>query len=217
MVNLYEVLGVEPTADLKDIRYSYRKLAKANHPDRGGDPEVLRRVQLAYDVLSNPARRKRYDETGATDDPATREHQAGIDMMAQFVPSILKTMTMGNHSPATFDVVAELRVAIVKEKANASKVVAETEKHRKLIKGIAERLPPDHPLTGLITGQLAVIDRNTLGARNAVAGCESALKLLEGVTYKLDRYGMGMFEGADGINWKVLATKKYCKEGEELT
>ncbi|MGA8755610.1 MAG: J domain-containing protein [Stellaceae bacterium] len=61
----YEVLGVKPTATADEIRKAYRKLAKQLHPDLNpGKPEAEARfksVSAAYDLLSDPEKRGRYD------------------------------------------------------------------------------------------------------------------------------------------------------------
>jgi DnaJ family protein A protein 2 len=65
---LYNTLGVtDQKADQKTIRKAYRKLARQHHPDRGGDPEKFKQIQNAYDVLSDPEKRKAYDATGDPD------------------------------------------------------------------------------------------------------------------------------------------------------
>ncbi|MBV2365133.1 molecular chaperone DnaJ [Streptomonospora nanhaiensis] len=61
----YKVLGVSKTASQDEIKQSYRKLARANHPDANkGDPkseERFKEISEAYNVLSDEKRRKEYD------------------------------------------------------------------------------------------------------------------------------------------------------------
>src|SRR3954452_4725539 len=65
----YEVLGVAKTADGEEIKRSYRRLAMKYHPDRAeGDKSEaelkFKECAEAYEVLSNPAKRKRHDQFG---------------------------------------------------------------------------------------------------------------------------------------------------------
>lgn len=60
----YNILGVEKDADENAIKKAYRKLALKNHPDKGGDPDKFKEISMAYDVLSDPQKRKLYDQYG---------------------------------------------------------------------------------------------------------------------------------------------------------
>ncbi len=60
----YSVLGVGKTAGADEIKKTYRKLARDLHPDRGGDPEKLKQVNAAYEILGDEEKRKLYDEFG---------------------------------------------------------------------------------------------------------------------------------------------------------
>jgi len=64
----YEVLGVAKTADGEEIKRSYRRLAMKFHPDRNpGDAQAelaFKECAEAYEVLSDPDKRRRYDQFG---------------------------------------------------------------------------------------------------------------------------------------------------------
>lgn len=61
---LYETLGVEKTADAKEIKKAYRKLAVKHHPDKGGDEQKFKEISAAYEVLSDEEKRAKYDKYG---------------------------------------------------------------------------------------------------------------------------------------------------------
>lgn len=61
---LYEELGVTRKSSSDEIKKAYRKLALKNHPDKGGDSEKFKKIQAAYDILSDPDKKSKYDQFG---------------------------------------------------------------------------------------------------------------------------------------------------------
>ncbi len=61
----YAALGIRPSATLADIKKAFRQQASLHHPDKNTSPDAparFRAVQVAYEVLSDDAKRQAYDD-----------------------------------------------------------------------------------------------------------------------------------------------------------
>lgn len=71
MEDYYAILGVQRNASEEEIKKAYRKLAHQYHPDKsGGDEAKFKKINEAYQVLSNKEKRAQYDRFGRTFDGA---------------------------------------------------------------------------------------------------------------------------------------------------
>jgi molecular chaperone DnaJ len=97
-MNLYVVLGVRREATSGEIRRAYRRLARRYHPDiNPGDrmaADLFRRVSVAFETLSDPERRRRYDAEGDAppDDGGSTFEFQGFDF----------SLRIGESHPPTF-------------------------------------------------------------------------------------------------------------------
>ncbi|KZT23259.1 hypothetical protein NEOLEDRAFT_1136914 [Neolentinus lepideus HHB14362 ss-1] len=86
----YKVLGVARDADQKTIKQAYRKATMKAHPDKGGSEAKMATVNEAYEVLSNPELRARFDAGDDPNDPMAQQgghpfQQSGYPGGAQFM------------------------------------------------------------------------------------------------------------------------------------
>lgn len=61
MINLYEILDLDPKCTFEDVRYAYRVKAMQYHPDRVGPNDDFDRIFKAYTILIDPPARFKYD------------------------------------------------------------------------------------------------------------------------------------------------------------
>lgn len=81
----YDILKVSPQASVDEIKQAYRKMAKKLHPDKNKGPkasEEFAELTRVYEILSDPDKRRRYDECGES--CVKDEKPSGVDPFSSF-------------------------------------------------------------------------------------------------------------------------------------
>jgi curved DNA-binding protein CbpA len=84
----YLELEISIDASDEEIKAQYRALAMIHHPDKGGDEEKFKLIKEAYEILSDPIRRKGYDMSGDAESNLQIRNSA-LDHIAQMVNQIV--------------------------------------------------------------------------------------------------------------------------------
>jgi hypothetical protein len=105
--NYYQVLGINPKASADEIKKAYKKLARKYHPDlnprRKSAEERFKRVQEAYEVLSDPVSRQEYDQSGGNSTFNGRQARYPGDSSYSATPARSRSETL-NYWKAKFTV-----------------------------------------------------------------------------------------------------------------
>ncbi|XP_066522320.1 dnaJ homolog subfamily B member 12b [Hoplias malabaricus] len=102
--NYYEILGVQKSASDEDLKKAYRKLALKFHPDKNHAPgatEAFKAIGNAYAVLSNPEKRRHYDQYGEVRGTTRRHSHSNADFQPDITPEDLFNMFFGGGFPSS--------------------------------------------------------------------------------------------------------------------
>lgn len=83
-IDYYALLGVEPDAEIDEIRRAYLFLAKQNHPDAGGSVEMMQSINAAYRTLTSTSAKAAYDMLHSfhvdSESPGTYRYENGREV-----------------------------------------------------------------------------------------------------------------------------------------
>lgn len=184
MADLYEALGVARDATADEIRRAYRAKAKLAHPDAGGSEEAFRAVARAHAVLSDPERRRVYDETGRIDDGVDN-----ADARATGVLDGLVNEWCADDNAKSRDVIAWARGKITAEKRKAAEYIETMRGHELRLMDLIARFEkkPDRDVLGRVLQQkLDIIGNAIVGAEANIKALDRAQEMLEGYEFRAE-------------------------------
>lgn len=185
MIDPYVLLGVERDAGDGAIKQAYRKLAKTAHPDSGGDADAFAKLQLAYDLLRDPVRRKVYDDTGYDPQLADAKDLKGLIMLETLVNDFI----LDEREPGSFDPVAAMRRKLTDDILKSRFHILELERHRARVRKHMDRLgkkPETDVLGSMLRARSQSIADAIRNAEGQIEIIEQAYTMLEGYSYELD-------------------------------
>ena len=133
-MNPYDVLGVAIDASTEEIKQRYRTLAQLHHPDKGGDAELFKQVKLSYEILSDPLRRKDFDQTGNINTKIDVRNEA-LDYIAQMLFRIVP-----NFNPDQDDLIFLMRKEITTIKTDMNNNINVCNIHLTNLEKVIQRL-----------------------------------------------------------------------------
>jgi hypothetical protein len=95
---LYSVLGAKKTATEDELKSAFRRMARQWHPDVCTEPhakEVFQRINKAYQILSNPSKRSRYDAGLVLESSLSEKRDGGFDMLTNAVDGYRSPLRCG--------------------------------------------------------------------------------------------------------------------------
>jgi len=101
----YDILGISKDASSTEIKKAFRKKAIKEHPDRGGDEELFKKISEAYEVLSDETNKEKYDRCG-------KEGINSNDINNSDIYDILSGNRRGTQQNKGKDIIHKLKVQL---------------------------------------------------------------------------------------------------------
>jgi DnaJ-class molecular chaperone len=174
MIDYYKILEISKSASAEEIKKAYRTLANKLHPDKGGDEESFKNVANAYEVLSSPEKKRKYDlsrESGfdlrdifAGKYTSTRNYMLRVSLEQAYTGAEIPTTQIG-----TVKIYPGIRSGTKFIQSNGDTVEIYVERHTRFSRSNDDLL----------------IEAN-IDALRAITGTELFVKHLDGTTLKLE-------------------------------
>jgi curved DNA-binding protein CbpA len=191
-VDLYGLLGVNPTATSGEIKAAYWRRAKNAHPDAGGSDQEFGSVKLAHDVLSDPDRRARYDRTGEVVGPEPDNTEQGA---LGLIGMMLEAVLTSDPDPIECDVVAVMKTQFLSQVGEVSRKLKLTnrsiERADRMRGRFRRNKPGDNIVERVLEWEIDALKRSARISEAALKQRERAIALLNDYDFAQDISGVG--------------------------
>lgn len=222
----YAQLGVPRDADDLAIRQAYRRRAKTDHPDMGGDESEWRATSTALAVLTDAKRRRTFDETGRIEeDRPDNDRATAFQMIEVHVGQIVNAFITSGFAPASdpraMDVPAEITKALRAEIAETRAGIIGGERVVQYLRDMAARFhlknpdahPEGDPIGRGFKRQIENAEQQLAAIRASIAHREMAIAIVADYSFKMDD---NPFTGAGtGAGWRSYLSAEDLRAGQE--
>lgn len=168
----YDTLGVATDAGAEDIKAGYRRAARANHPDKGGNDADMARVNKAYAVLSDPGKRQAYDATGDDSDNA-------MDLAAQFLMNAFNAAIEHNIERDIVGKVRSVMTSDVKELRNRQDLAKQRQRRLEKLAGRVRAKTGENLYQSILDSRAKKEAREIAAIDQEISTYTAALQLLD--------------------------------------
>lgn len=204
-MNLYVILGLPidaSNASPAAIKRAYRTMAMRYHHDRNPGDEKAREhfklVQMAYEVLSDPDRRKRYDETGEYDLRADNAKNPIYMLLADVMAEVVNEALEKGGDLARLDVVMLMRNVLGQRREELSQALLMIQKGKDAMGRIKGRFSTsdgaENDLQSIAKMHLAMSEKKLQEIEMLLRRIKEAQDVLK--RYHFSREGLSVFTGA---------------------
>ena len=202
MTDPYKILRVKRNATLEEIQARYRKLVHSHHPDKNpGNASAearFKEIQAAWDLLSDPERRARFDATGDASERRDEDREAH-EVLANLALNALQAY-VGRLSMGQIDLVAEMHGSLENARNNLQNNIANVKRAKKDLEDAAQRFvridgESENILAGVARSEAEKAGQQLAQLELALAFNGRAILLLKKYGYKIDN-GFGFGRGA---------------------
>lgn len=190
--NPYVILeiGVDATDD--EIKRAYLSAVKRAHPDAGGTVGDFLLVRKAFAVLSDPAARAHFDETGRVSekDPEGHARSMALQIIEGFLARRIGDWLSGKGGdPRRADLFGEMRAAFHKDIADGYKSIMEGEQIKEFVEDMASRFSspdPESSIQRLFDSRVNAISAQIEDCGKAMEFRRVALAIIDGYEFRRD-------------------------------
>lgn len=185
---LYDVLGVTQHATPDQIKKAYYKLSTEFHPDKtAGDPhktDMFHKIKAAYEILSNPVKRRKYDEAGQTEF-LNEDKEMLVFVNEVIIPTILTTQESYVEKVNLLFVIREgIERIIDKGKGEIKKYKDQQDKIEKFLKRVKQKDEVKATKTNvLFQPKINMLRQCIQATKDQIEICKMLLNLFEGAEY----------------------------------